>query len=318
MPPWIAHNRLYDLAHQGRRLTPWWALLPLAWFMLLLAQVIPMPLLLLLASEDGAAGGRSPALSGLLQGWLLVLSFGGVILLVWLWVRLYEKRGLATLGLERDGALRRYGRGLFIGFLTFAGAVGLMALFGFVAPETSDPGRVGWAALVGVLLVIPGWLVQGAAEEVLTRGWIMSVLAARYRPWLGILLSSLFFTLAHGLNPNLTALALVNLFLYGLFAAFYALREGSLWGVCAFHSAWNWAQGNCFGLAVSGNRAEGGMLFDLMETGPDWFTGGAFGPEGGLAVTLMLLAGMALMVVTFVPRAEGGSSPQNSSTSAAS
>lgn len=90
-------------------------------------------------------------------------------------------------------------------------------------------------------------------------------------------------------------LVIVNLLLYSLFAAFYALREGSLWGVCAFHSAWNWAQGNFFGLAVSGNQADGGMLFDLMEVGPDWFTGGAFGPEGGLAVTLMLLVGIAIM-----------------------
>ena len=294
---WITHNRLYDLARQGRRLTPWWALLPLAWFMLLLAQVIGLPLVLLMPGRgDSAADGQSPALSGLLQGLLLTLVSGGMILLVWLWVRLYEKRGLATLGLEQDGALCRYGRGLLIGLLTFAGAVGLMALLGFVMPEASDPRRVGLAALGGVLLVIPGWLMQGAAEEVLTRGWIMPALAARYRPWLGILVSSLFFTLAHGLNPNLTVLALINLFLYGLFAAVYALREGSLWGVCAFHSAWNWAQGNLFGLAVSGNQADGGMLFDLMEVGPDWFTGGAFGPEGGLAVTLMLLIGMALML----------------------
>lgn len=301
---WITHNRLYDLARQGRRLTPWWALLPLAWLMLLLSQVFGLPVMFFLLARDGfaegedaaALAGQPVALAGLLQGLLLALAFGGMILLVWLWVRLYEKRGLVTLGFEREGALRRYGRGLLIGLLTFAGAVGLMALFGFLAPEASDPGRVGLAALGGVLLVIPGWLVQGAAEEVLTRGWMMPALAARYRPWLGVLLSSVFFTAAHGLNPNLTALALINLFLYGLFAAFYALREGSLWGVCAFHSAWNWAQGNFFGLAVSGNQARGGMLFDLMETGPDWFTGGAFGPEGGLAVTLMLLAGMAAML----------------------
>lgn len=301
---WITHNRLYDLARQGCRLTPWWALLPLAWLMLLLSQVFGLPVMFFLLARNGfaegedaaALAGQPVALAGLLQGLLLALAFGGMILLVWLWVRLYEKRGLVTLGFEREGALRQYGRGLLIGLLTFAGAVGLMALFGFLAPEASDPGRVGLAALGGILLVIPGWLVQGAAEEVLTRGWMMPALAARYRPWLGVLLSSLFFTAAHGLNPNLTALALINLFLYGLFAAFYALREGLLWGVCAFHSAWNWAQGNFFGLAVSGNQAQGGMLFDLMETGPDWFTGGAFGPEGGLAVTLVLLAGMAAML----------------------
>lgn len=301
---WISHNRLYDLARQGRRLTPWWALLPLAGLMLLLAQLFGLPVAVVMFALSGDVAGQvagmplpqPPALSGLLLGLLLILSFGGMILLVWLWVRFYERRGFATLGFERGRALRQYGRGLVIGFLAFAGAVGLMALFDFVAPEASDPGRVGLAALAGVLLVIPGWLVQGAAEEALTRGWMMPALAARYRPWIGVAISSLFFAIAHGLNPNLTPLALINLLLYGLFAALYALREGSLWGICAFHAVWNWAQGNLFGLQVSGTELDGGMLLNLMETGPDWFTGGAFGPEGGLAVTLVLLAGMAAML----------------------
>ena len=163
---WIMYNRLYDLARQGRRLTPWWALLPLAWFMLLFSQILSLPLLLFIFARNGFAEGEGApmfvdqpaALSGLLQGLLLALTFGSIILLVWLWVRFYEKRGLATLGLEREGALRSYSRGLLVGLLTFAGVVGLMALFGFVAPEASDPRRVGLAALSGVLLVIPaGW-----------------------------------------------------------------------------------------------------------------------------------------------------------------
>jgi hypothetical protein len=84
---------------------------------------------------------------------------------------------------------------------------------------------------------------------------------------------------------------MVNLFLYGLFAAFYALHEGDLWGVCAFHSVWNWVQGNIFGFEVSGGAFGGSSLLKLQESGPDWFTGGKFGPEGGLAVTLVLVAG---------------------------
>ena len=144
-----------------------------------------------------------------------------------------------------------------------------------------------------VLLVALGWVVQGAGEEVVTRGWMLPVLGARTRPWIGIVVVSLFFSLLHGLNPNLSALAMVNLALFGLFAAFYALREGSLWGICALHSVWNWIQGNVFGFEVSGTNAGGGTLFKFVETGPDWFTGGAFGPEGGLAVSLMLQIGRA-------------------------
>jgi len=297
---WIAQNRLYDLARSGRRLTPWWGLLPLAWLMLLLSQLFGLPAAVLLfavteGAGDPAGGAASPALAGLLQTLLLILSFGGMLVLVWLWVRLFERRPFFTLGFERSRAGYQYLRGLALGFLSFAGAVGLMALFRSVGPEAAGSANAGLAALGGVLLVLPGWIVQGGAEEALTRGWMLPVLAARYRPWVGVAVSSLFFATAHGLNPNLTPLALVNLVLYGLFGAFYALREGSLWGICAFHTAWNWAQGNLFGLQVSGNELSNGMLFDLMEIGPDWFTGGAFGPEGGLAVTAMLLLGIAVM-----------------------
>ncbi len=302
MPTWITNNRLYDLARQGQRLTPWWGVLALASILLLVSSFFGLPVtliqLLLTGFSESGMTTQPSWLAGLLMGLLLATSFGALILLVWLWVRFYEKRPFATLGFERRGAMFQYGRGLLIGLLTFGGAVGLMALFGYVAPEAGDPTRAGLAALGGVLLVfLPGWFIQGAAEEVLTRGWMLPVIGARYRPWLGILLSSFFFAVMHGLNPNLSILALVNLALYGLFAALYALREESLWGVCAFHAVWNWAQGNLFGLAVSGQETGVGTLLDLMETGPDWFTGGAFGPEGGLAVTLALALGCALMLV---------------------
>ena len=84
---------------------------------------------------------------------------------------------------------------------------------------------------------------------------------------------------------------------YGLFAALYALREGGIWGISAQHAVWNWAQANLYGFEVSGIGANGGSLFNLMETGPDPLTGGAFGPEGGLAVTLVLLLAIALLVL---------------------
>lgn len=314
---WIQHNRLYDLARQGERLTPWWGVFGLGVVFVLVSSLFALPVQLAqfalsvfsnpsslgALEEEASLMSLSPWLSGLLMGLMLALSFGALIVFVWLWIWRYEKRpfftlGFDTLGFERHQVLWQYARGFLLGLLAFSANVGLMAIFGYVSIEDSDPSRVGLSALAGVLLILlPGWLVQGAAEEVLTRGWMLPVLSVRYRPWLGILLSSLFFAFMHGLNPNTNLLALFNLSLYGVFAALYALRETSLWGICAFHSAWNWAQGNLFGLAVSGQNMEVGTLLDFMETGPDWFTGGAFGPEGGITCTVVLLLSIACVVI---------------------
>ncbi|MCX7681467.1 MAG: CPBP family intramembrane metalloprotease [Anaerolineae bacterium] len=301
---WINNSRLLRLAKEGKRLTPWWAALPLSVLILLLSS-LPAGLMMLTQWPGGqiVPSAYSALVAGLRALLLLLSAFGGVILLVWLWTGLYEKRAFYTLGFERKDALRQYGLGLLTGCLMFAGAVLLMAVPGFLASDTSGPGSQGWVALGGVLVIFPGWMVQGAAEEVLMRGWLMPSLGARYRPWAGIVISSVFFAVMHSLNPNLSLLALLNLLLYGLFAALYALRAGSLWGICALHAAWNWTQGNIFGLEVSGSGVGGGMVLNLMEAGPDWFTGGAFGPEGGLAVTLVLVAG--ILAVLLWKRPEG-------------
>ncbi len=303
IPSWLIHNRLFDLARSGQRITPWWGVMLVSVCIIVISQLVVFPVVIIefaiLGSNESSllmTAAQPPLISGFWLSLSLAVMFGSLIALVWLWVRLYERRSFVTLGFEPQRALMLYGRGLLIGLASFAATVGLMALFGFIAVEDSDPTQIGLAALGGILLtLVPGWIIQGAAEEILTRGWMLPALAARYRVWIGVLVSSAFFMLMHGLNPNLSILALINLFLYGFFAALYALREGSLWGICAFHSVWNWAQGNIFGLEVSGQAVSGGMLFNLIEAGPDWFTGGAFGPEGGVVTTIVLLSGMAVI-----------------------
>jgi membrane protease YdiL (CAAX protease family) len=71
--------------------------------------------------------------------------------------------------------------------------------------------------------------------------------------------------------PNV--IAIVNLFIGALFLAAYYTREGSLWGVCGWHSAWNWSMMHGLGLTVSGHEPTGGVLFDLQTTGHPILTG---------------------------------------------
>jgi membrane protease YdiL (CAAX protease family) len=224
---------------------------------------------------------------------LLALGFGPIFILVWFWLWLFERRPLWTIGLEGKGWLFKYLRGAALGVLMIVVTVGLSIAFGFVELEGS--GTAIGLAIGGSLLVLVGWMIQGAAEEVLFRGFLFPILGSRYGFVAGVLASSILFALLHVFNANLSLLAVFNLALFGAFAAFYAMKEGGLWGVFGIHSLWNWAQGNLFGMEVSGLPAELDAIFKLKETGPDWFTGGAFGPEGGIIVTLVLLVGISVL-----------------------
>ena len=297
---WFTYSRLFELARQGKRLTHIAAVIPLSFLFALVSQLGVIPLVIIMGSiygitEDGISMQGTPALeAGFWMSLQLIFSFVLVYAILWAWLKFFEKRQFWTLGYEVKNALMQYGRGFLFGALMFGGAVGILAIFGSVAFEQGDPTQQGIAALGGVVLVLIGWVVQGGAEEALIRGWALPVIGARYKPWIGLLVSSLIFAGLHGLNPGLSVFALINLALFGVFAGLYAMREGSLWGISALHSVWNWVQGNFFGFEVSGTNAGGGTLFNLMETGEDWLTGGTFGPEGGAAVTIVLLIALAV------------------------
>jgi hypothetical protein len=155
---------------------------------------------------------------------------------------------------------------------------------------------IGLTALGIRLLSLLSYFVQGPAEEVLFRGWLLGVIGARYRPWIGVLVSSLVFSLLHAGSHGITLLGFLNLFLFGVFAAFYALAEGGLWGIGAWHAVWNWAMGDLLGFAVDGTPHPG-LLSSVRADGPDTITGGAFGLEGGLMCTAVFLTAIGIIAM---------------------
>jgi hypothetical protein len=55
-------------------------------------------------------------------------------------------------------------------------------------------------------------------------------------------------------------------------------------------------EGGLLGMLVD-RSASPGLLVSVQTKGPDFITGGAFGPEGGLAVTAVLLIGISMLVL---------------------
>ncbi len=228
---------------------------------------------------------------------MLVFSFGGIAVVFMLFVKFVQKRKVRTLGFYKENAGKNYLKGFFIGIAMMTISVIICYATGSMKPSTTAASgvAVGTAAIVPVVLILIGWIVQGATEEIITRGWLLPVIGARYNVILAIVISSSFFGLLHLNNSNIGFLPMINLILFGVFAAVYALREGAIWGVMGIHSAWNWAQGNIFGIEVSGNPVVGGTLFKFNQTGSQVISGGGFGIEGGTACTIVLVIGILIV-----------------------
>lgn len=227
----------------------------------------------------------------------LICTFIITVLFVFMWVKLVEKRNISSMGLRKEGLLKKYFLGFAIGFLMFSAAILLLDINKNIIVVSNSSFAVGIPAIVSILILLPGWAVQSATEEILTRGWLMNVIGARHNGLLGVFVSSILFGALHLLNNGVNVLAIINICLVGIFFGFYVIKTKDLWGACGIHCAWNWAQGNIYGLEVSGNSVNTGSLINLDLKGDKLFTGGSFGPEAGLAVTIVLLIGIIILFV---------------------
>lgn len=194
--------------------------------------------------------------------------------------------------LPRAGAVRCYAWGLGHGILLLVGAIGIGVLTGSLRllPERmTEP--LQWGAF------LLGFLLQSFGEELLFRGYLLRALLGKCPAWAAICMSSTAFAALHLRNPGMRVLAFVNLFLFGVLAALYTMRQANIWGISAVHAAWNFAQGNLFGLPVSGSTVGPAPLRAVPADGKSLWNGGAFGLEGGLCTTVVLLAGIAVCLL---------------------
>ncbi|MGU8044920.1 CPBP family intramembrane glutamic endopeptidase [Streptococcus suis] len=223
---------------------------------------------------------------------LELLAFSFISLAIILWARFVEKSPWLGLGMTKKGAFKDFILGWGIGAAMLITCVLLMWGFGAIQVTSFQFS----ANLVGeFLILVLAWSIQGTTEELLTRGWMFSSLAAKYNIPVGILISSLFFSFLHLGNDGISLIPLLDLTLFAILACLVMLKTGNLWVIGGLHAAWNCFQGNVFAFPVSGTQA--GQAFIAVETsGPDWLSGGAFGVEGSI-ISLLIQAGMITWLV---------------------
>lgn len=138
-------------------------------------------------------------------------------------------------------------------------------------------------------------LLVSLIEETSIRGYVLNSLLHSFNKFGALLVSSLLFALLHLANPNMSIISFVNIFLAGcLLGAGYIFTK-SLWLPIGLHFSWNFFLGPVLGFEVSGLSFQG--IINQSVTGPVWLTGGQFGMEGSLLLTLVIV--LAILPIFF-------------------
>ena len=131
------------------------------------------------------------------------------------------------------------------------------------------------------------FLAVAVGEEMIFRGVIFRWIDERWNTWVALLISAILFGWMHISNDNATWWSSLAIAVEaGLLLGAAYKWSGSLWVPIGIHWAWNYTQGNIFGLAVSGSEAGETMLTTIVN-GPDIITGGAFGPEASIISVIL-------------------------------
>ncbi len=231
----------------------------------------------------------------------LIVPFTTMALMLFLWVRLAEKRSMASIGLDRDKAGGRFAVGFLVGLAMIVLIVGAIWLNGGYSVGDIAPAFASPAALGSMLLLALGFAVQAGVEELVMRGWLLSAMSRKFGLAVASLTSALLFALLHfdPDNPNLLVDGLTSI-LFSLFACYWAIKAGSIWGIMGWHAGWNWLQAVGFTIPVTGQQSTvPALVAEMNPVGPDWMTGGSVGPEASVACVIVLIAAWALIWAKF-------------------
>lgn len=279
-------DKLFSEISRGKRL--WRTVFDIVVFALLTAfilQVLSIPLMLVFETHDYESLVKNISFLTLNEGLMLISA----VFSVWIIFR-YRGISFTALGLSWKGRSKEF----LVGLLFAAGLYGI----GF-----------GISLLLGVVVVtevvfqpsflfsgLGFFLLVGVTEEFIVRGFILGrMLDGGVNKFLALFISAVIFSLLHLFNPNFTFIPFLNILLAGLLLGASYIYTRNLWFPIALHWFWNWLQGPVLGYGVSGSNLDGSLLrLHLPE--PNLINGGAFGFEGSIVCSILMVLGTLLII----------------------
>jgi uncharacterized protein len=221
-------------------------------------------------------------------------------------VRRFEGGDWRYVLLHREAAaIRRVAYGKVYAIAAIGIPSALLLAAGYLSVAPAPPGNWFVAALNLAWLIVP----LAFAEELLARGYIFSLLRETWGWRAALVTTSVGFGLLHMANPGSSPQAIFNVVLAGVFLGLVMLRYASLYAAWAAHAAWNLVLAAVLHAEVSGITMGPRAGYRVVDTGPDWLTGGVWGPEGGAAAALGLAVASFLLARPLLRGGRGAGEP---------
>jgi membrane protease YdiL (CAAX protease family) len=209
--------------------------------------------------------------------------------------RFVDKRSFTSLGLDLN---KQAGMdvlmGITIAFVLMLGVYGIEYSLGWLTLESFAWQTESQTVVISQTLgYFVAYMLTAWHEELVYRGYILQTLASGLNLRWAILISSVYFGIEHLSNPNSSWMAAAGIFFIALLFIYGFIRTGQLWLPIGLHIGWNFFQSSVFGFTVSGLDRPG--LLDITVSGPELWTGGAFGPEAGIIILPICVLGAVLV-----------------------
>ena len=213
----------------------------------------------------------------------------GVVILLW---KLFQKKTLAQLGFTK-----RFGS-YFLGMVLAIVLIVASVLSVMITGTITYNGIFSNIDQTYILLMLGGFVFQGAMEEVLCRGIALQLLKEKTSVPVATGISTVLFVIPHIGNmseadPEIIIFAVAGLILISLIFSFLTLRLKSIWAACGLHTVWNFILYNILGLNLSGNDEITAAVFDMRSVGSNILNGGVYGIEASVVTAGVLALALA-------------------------
>ena len=228
------------------------------------------------------------------------ITLASVLIATWVMLRRIDKLPWSEVGLDRSAASPPIViKGAALGGLTIGAASLLLLATHMLRIDPTGPGNWWGQAGQSTILLLPAAFF----EELFIRGYVFAILR-RAAGWkMALIITSIVFGLLHVTNPGADAESILAVIVAGFFLGTVFLVTRSLYATGAAHFAWNWVMSGALHIAVSGIPSND-PDYRVVDSGPDWLTGGQWGPEGGLAAVAAMFVVLFYLYGRYLRRME--------------